>query len=94
MTSTALAGGRYAVERELGRGGMAVVVLAHDATLDRPVAVKLLSESAAADTELRERFLREGRFAAKLAHANVVAVYDTGEDDGKPYIVMECVSGE
>ena len=94
MTPATLAGGRYTVERELGRGGMAVVVLAPDATLERPVAVKLLSESAAADAELRERFLREGRFAAKLAHANVVAVYDTGEDAGTPYIVMECVPGE
>lgn len=94
MSPTSLAGGRYTVERELGRGAMAVVMLAHDATLDRPVALKLLSASAAADGELRERFLREGRFAAQLAHANVVAVYDTGEEDGRPYIVMECVQGE
>ena len=94
MTPATLAGGRYTVERELGRGGMAVVMLAQDTTLDRPVAVKLLSESAAADTELQQRFLREGRFAAQLAHANVVAVYDTGEERGRPYIVMEYVPGE
>ena len=94
MTARTLAGGRYVVERELGRGGMAAVVLARDTTLDRPVAVKLLSEQAAADGELRERFLREGRFAAQLSHANVVAVYDTGDEDGTPYIVMECVEGE
>ena len=94
MTARALAASRYVVERELGRGGMATVVLARDTTLDRPVAVKLLSEAAASDDELRERFLREGRFAAQLAHANVVAVYDTGAEDGTPYIVMECVEGE
>jgi eukaryotic-like serine/threonine-protein kinase len=94
LTPAALARGRYTLEQELGRGGMAVVMLARDTTLDRAVAVKLLSENAAADTELRERFLREGRFAASLGHANVVAVYDTGEQDGQPYIVMECVEGE
>ena len=86
--------GRYRLVEPLASGGMGTVWSAHDETLDRPVAVKLLSESAAADAELRERFLREGRFAAQLAHANVVAVYDTGEQDGRPYIVMECVDGE
>jgi serine/threonine-protein kinase len=94
LTPASLAHGRYVVERELGRGGMATVVLARDETLDRAVAVKLLADHAASDEELRERFLREGRFAAQLAHANVVAVYDTGEADGTPYIVMECVEGE
>ncbi len=88
-----LADGRYVLERRLGRGGMAEVVLARDTTLDRPVAVKLLAEGAGGDPELRERFLREGRFAAQLSHPNVVAVYDTGEEDGRPYIVMELVEG-
>ncbi|MEO5576283.1 MAG: serine/threonine-protein kinase [Gaiellaceae bacterium] len=93
MSAESLAGGRYVLERRLGRGGMAEVMLAHDTTLDRPVAVKLLSDALGDDRELRERFLREGRFAARLSHPNVVAVYDTGEEAGRQYIVMECVDG-
>ena len=72
---------------------MAVVHLAHDTALDRSVAVKFLAESRNGDESLRERFLREARYAAKLSHPNVVAIYDTGEEDGLPYIVMEYVSG-
>jgi eukaryotic-like serine/threonine-protein kinase len=93
VTVRSLAGGRYELERDLGRGGMARVVLAHDTSLDRRVAVKLLDDGSRADPELRERFLREGRFAAQLSHPNVVAVFDTGEEDGSPYIVMELVEG-
>lgn len=93
MTPGTLADGRYVLERQLGIGGMAVVVLAHDTTLDRRVAVKLLADRRDGDAGLRERFLREGRFAAQLSHPNVVAVYDSGEEDGQPYIVMECVEG-
>lgn len=92
-TLPALLGGRYLLERRLGVGGMAVVHLARDTVLDRPVAVKLLAERFGDDDELRERFLREGRFAAKLSHPHVVAVFDTGEEDGRPYIVMEHVEG-
>jgi eukaryotic-like serine/threonine-protein kinase len=72
---------------------MARVVRARDTALERPVAVKLLADGARADPDLRERFLREGRFAAQLSHPNVVAVFDTGEEDGVPYIVMELVEG-
>jgi eukaryotic-like serine/threonine-protein kinase len=89
-----VAGGRYRVERTLGTGGMAVVVLARDGELDRPVAIKLLDEHLARDAAFRERFLREARLAAGLSHPNVVGVFDAGEDDGRPYIVMECVPGE
>jgi eukaryotic-like serine/threonine-protein kinase len=85
--------GRYRVERRLGLGGMSVVQLAHDEVLDRPVALKLLSDPPGRDEELRNRFLREGRLAAKLSHPNVVAVYDTGVEDEQPYIVMEYVEG-
>jgi serine/threonine-protein kinase len=73
---------------------MASVYLAHDAELDRPVAVKMLEESLAGDSAFRNRFLREARLAARLSHPNVVAVYDAGEaDGGRPYIVMEYVDG-
>jgi eukaryotic-like serine/threonine-protein kinase len=85
--------GRYRLERELGRGGMAVVHLAHDTVLDRRVAVKLLSEGSRGDPDLRARFLREGRLAAALAHQNVVRVFDTGDDGEQPYLVMEYVEG-
>ena len=90
----AIGNGRYRVERELGRGGMATVYLAHDESLGRAVAVKVLAEHVAADPALRERFVREARHAAMLAHPNIVQVFDAGEDDGQPYIVMEYVEGE
>ena len=86
-------GGRYRVERKLGHGGMSVVHLAHDEVLDRPVALKLLSDLPGGDEELRDRFLREGRLAAKLSHPNVVGVYDTGVEGRQPYLVMEYVEG-
>jgi serine/threonine-protein kinase len=69
-------------------------LLARDEELDRPVAIKLLAENLAHDEELRKRFLREGRLAARLSHPNVVKVFDAGEDGGRPYIVMEHVEGE
>ena len=87
-------GGRYAVERVLGRGGMATVMLAEDVQLGRRVAIKRLSEALTGDAIFRERFLREARMAAQLSHPNIVAVFDVGEEDGVPYIVMECVEGE
>jgi serine/threonine protein kinase len=73
---------------------MAVVDLAHDVELERPVALKRLADSAARDDEIRARFLREGRLAARLSHRNVVRVYDVGEDRGRPFIAMEFVDGE
>jgi serine/threonine-protein kinase len=85
-------GERFRVERRLGRGGMAAVYLAYDEALDRQVAVKIL-ESLAGDADSRKRFLREARLAARLTHPNVVAVFDSGEDGGAPYIVMEYVEG-
>src|SRR6266851_2352022 len=85
---------RYVVERALGRGGMATVYLALDRALDRQVALKALAEHFAADEPLRQRFLREARLAAKLVHPNVVQVYDVGEDERGPFIVMEYVAGD
>ena len=84
---------RYAIEREIGHGGMAVVYLARDDELDRPVAIKVLAGHLADDPVFRDRFVREARLAAGLSHPNVVQIYDAGEDDGTPYIVMEYVDG-
>jgi serine/threonine-protein kinase len=92
--STLVFAGRYRLERELGRGGMASVHLARDESLGREVAVKILDLSLAAEPGLRERFLRESRHAAMLTHPNVVQVFDAGDENGTPYIVMEYVDGE
>jgi eukaryotic-like serine/threonine-protein kinase len=73
---------------------MASVFLARDQALGRPVAIKVLSEALDGDATSRERFVREARLAARLSHPNVVKVFDAGEADGKPYIVMEYVPGE
>ena len=73
---------------------MAVVDLAYDHELGRPVALKRLAENLARDDEVRTRFLREARLAARLAHPNVVRVYDVGDDHGRPFIAMEFVDGE
>src|SRR5438552_12810854 len=63
--------GRYSIERELGRGGMGIVLLARDVALDRPVAIKLLPPHLAADPTARDRFLQEARTAAGLSHPNI-----------------------
>jgi eukaryotic-like serine/threonine-protein kinase len=89
----ALAEGRYRVEDVLGRGGMASVYLARDSELERPVAVKVLADHLADQPDFHNRFLREARLAAQLSHPNIVQVFDVGEEDGKPFIVMECVEG-
>jgi serine/threonine protein kinase len=86
--------GRYELVRPLGHGAMATVDLVHDVELDRPVALKRLAENLARDEDLRRRFLREARLAAKLSHPNVVRVFDVGEADGRPFIAMEYVDGE
>jgi eukaryotic-like serine/threonine-protein kinase len=88
-----VAGDRYRVGRTLGEGAMAVVYLAHDEELRRPVAIKVLGAEVAADEELRARFLREARLASRLAHPNVVRVYDASEAGGRLFIVMEYVPG-
>jgi serine/threonine protein kinase len=92
-TTRAYAEGRYEVRTLLGRGGMATVYLAHDRELDRPVALKVLHRSGA-DDEFAHRFRREAQTAARLAHPNVVQIFDTGEEDGDQFIVMEYVEGE
>ena len=84
---------RYRLDAELGRGGMGIVYRAHDIVLDRLVAVKVLSDSKLG-TEGRARLLREAQAAAQLDHPNIVAVYDAGESDGAPFIVMQLVEGQ
>jgi eukaryotic-like serine/threonine-protein kinase len=93
LTET-LAAGRYRIERALGHGGMAVVYLAYDEELHRQVAVKVLAAHLTGDDNFRARFLQESRLASRLSHPNVVQVYDAGEAEGSPYIVMEYVPGK
>jgi len=85
--------GRYTIEREIGRGGMATVYLAQDPKHRRPVAVKVLAPELAAALG-RERFLREIEIAARLAHPHILPLHDSGEADGWLYYVMPYVEGE
>ncbi len=85
--------GRYSLDREIGRGGMGIVYLAHEVALDRPVALKLLPLEMAAQPSLRERFLREARTAAKLSHPNVVPIYAVDEIDEFVFFVMAFIDG-
>lgn len=87
-------GGRYRLEGPLGRGGMAEVRAGTDLRLQRPVAVKFLLPEMAARDDIRRRFEAEARAAASLSDPHAVAVYDTGEHEGLPYIVMERLPGE
>jgi serine/threonine-protein kinase len=85
--------GRYRIERELGRGGMATVYLAHDLRHDRPVALKLLHPELAAALG-PDRFLHEIRTAAKLQHPHILPLFDSGEADGQLWYTMPYVEGE
>ncbi len=93
MIGTVLSG-RYRLEAKLGSGGMSTVYLARDATLDRPVAVKVMHREMSEQEDQLQRFRQEARAVAKLSHPNVVSVIDAGEDGGHPYIVFEYVKGE
>ena len=95
MTAETLFADRYRLERRLGVGGMATVQLAMDTRLERHVAVKLLAEHLAEDSNFVSRFRREALAAARLVHPNVVQVFDFGaeESTGRQYIVMEFVDG-
>ena len=85
--------GRYRFERELGRGGMATVYLAHDLRYDRPVAFKLLRPEVSLGLNT-ERFRREIATAARLQHPHICSVYDSGEDEGRLWFTMPYVQGE
>ncbi|WP_460986322.1 protein kinase domain-containing protein [Sphingobium sp. TomTYG75] len=85
--------GRYRIDELIGEGAMAHVHRAHDPSIDRPIAVKLLKPEFRSDSEITRRFLSESRAAGMLSHANIVTIYDVGEADGTPYIAMEYVDG-
>jgi serine/threonine protein kinase len=86
-------GDRYRLGDRLGAGGMGEVFVAHDLRLDREVALKLLRADLAEQDGMRERVVAEARLAARLTHPHVVGVLDTGEQDGRPFVVMERLSG-
>ena len=89
-----LLAGRYSIERELGRGGMGIVLLARDVALDRPVAIKLLPPHLATIPEERDRFLQEARTAAGLAHPNIVPIHLVEARGDLVFFVMGFVDGE
>jgi len=93
MLGTTL-GGRYRLESRIGSGGMSTVYRAHDETLERFVAIKVMNREVATDSDQLERFRREARAVARLSHPNIVHVIDAGEDDGRPFIVFEYIEGE
>lgn len=84
----------FIIMEELGRGGMGVVYLAHQISLDRPAAVKILQESYANNAEFVVNFIKEARSAAKLNHPHIVQAYAVGEDEGIFYFAMEYIDGE
>jgi serine/threonine protein kinase len=88
-----LVAGRYRILDKLGQGGMGAVYKAHDTHLDRDVAVKVLPGHHLNDADAVARFQREARALAKLSHPNIIQAYDSGEDKGKHFLVMEYVAG-
>jgi serine/threonine protein kinase/dienelactone hydrolase len=93
LTTGSTFAGHYQVIKELGKGGMGIVYLAHDTSLDRKVAIKFLPENCEQDQIAKKRFLREARSAASLDHPYVCSIYEVGEAEGKDFIVMEYVEG-
>ena len=87
--------GRYLVEGVLGEGGMATVYRARHKLVDRPIAIKIMNPALARDRVVRERFRREAKAAQKLAHPNIIEIFDHGDtEDGTSYLVMELLRGE
>lgn len=85
--------GGYTIEALLGQGGMSAVFRAHQASLQREVALKVLPPDKSQDREAVQRFIREARMLARLDHPNIVTVYDVGEADGLAYIAMRLIDG-
>lgn len=84
--------GGYELRDKLGEGGMGAVYLAHDPTLDRSAAVKII-RAETLNTEGKERFLREARACSRINHPNIITVYAAGEENGTPYMAMELIDG-
>src|SRR5918999_3412367 len=89
-----LIAGRYELQELVGAGGMSNVFRAHDRLLERQVAIKVLHEQLGRDADYVERFRREARSVAQLAHPNIVTVIDRGEEGGRQYIVFEYIEGQ
>ncbi len=85
--------GRYQIIKKIGKGGMASVFSAYDPQFDRKVAIKVLPKELTKDPQFLERFIREARTIARLEHPSIVPVYDYGEQDGQPYLVMRHMTG-
>lgn len=85
--------GRYRLDEVIGRGGMAMVWRATDLQLERPVAIKVISDVLASDPAFVARFEREARLAASLNHPNLVKLFDYSAEDGRPMLIMEHVAG-
>ena len=92
LEPTAIIAG-YRIEAAIGRGGMGVVYRATQLALERPVAIKLIATERSQDPVFRSRFKLESRLAASIEHANVIPVYEAGEDDGLLFIAMRLVEG-
>jgi serine/threonine-protein kinase len=86
--------GQFSLERELGRGGMGIVYLAREVQLERPVAIKVLPPALAARAELRDRFMREARTAARLSHPNIVPIFRVDQVAEFVFFVMAFIDGE
>src|SRR6516225_7551135 len=86
--------GPYEIQSLIGAGGMGEVYRAHDARLDRTVAIKVLPVSYSTDRDRLQRFAQEARSAAALNHPNILSIFDIGDSPGAPYVVSELLEGE
>ena len=86
--------GRYRVVGRLGKGAMGVVFSAYDDVMERSVAIKMMMADVQDDPETSTRFFREAHAAGQLVHRNIITIFDLGDEDGRPYIVMELLEGQ